>query len=377
MATYCAECGGQLPASARFCVRCGAQVMRIDGGVDTAPLSDLSNAPTQAIQPTQPTPTVPLVPQPPGQVSGSSTQPGAPTAPLPRASIPATPAPQSGDPGKGSGAAGPSSLGVVEQFTAWPDHAHRPEHSPEGAVERPPGWSSAEGGTHEGNFGAAPLPPGRPEEPHRKTPVWPVLLVLTLLVVGGVVSAFPALRGGNTPAPSPVTSASAAASSPAPSSTGLFSTATPSTTPPNADAQETRVAVGQVLDAGRGSRSTLVQGIDTYCSKKDKDGGKAQIEEALQGRMAQLAKLNEVGDAPFRKIDGGTDARDKLKAALRASAAADQVYVQMATAGTVCQGGLELAQANEQASAAKKAFLDTWNPLMTTAKLQPLANDDL
>ena len=69
--------------------------------------------------------------------------------------------------------------------------------------------------------------------------------------------------------------------------------------------------------------------------------------------------------------------RDRLKAALQASAAADQDYVQMAAAGTVCQGDDGLTQANAKASAAKKSFLDAWHPLMTAAKLQPLASDDI
>jgi len=279
-------------------------------------MSEVSN------EPTRPIPATPA-PAPPAAVVGMS----APAAP---------PAAQAG-----------ARTPIQDQFAAWPDAAQeRPDAGP-------------------------PLLPGRPDDGARRAPAWPIVVV-ALLLVGGLIWAFSALRGGDSLAApkSPGTAVAGSTTTPTtPSST--------TSTGADPDAQAARVAVSEILDAGRGSRSTLVQGITSYCTKGDKATGKTQMDDALQGRMAQLAKLNDIGDEPFRKLPSALDARDKLKAALQASAAADQVYVQMAAAGTVCQGDDGLTQANAKASAAKKSFLDAWNPLMTAAKLQPLASDDI
>lgn len=334
MPRYCAVCGAQLPLSARFCVTCGQQVVSGEGSAAPAAAAPVRGGSDQ--------PTAPIAEADRDADLAAAAPPVPPTPP--RGSTPTTPVRQ---PPR-----------ISEQFAAWPDHA-----------QEPPAGQQA---TAYVVTGASPLPAGRPAERDRNRPTWPLLVAVAVLLVAGLIWAVMALRGGGDPAPVAVPSASSTSGSASPTSSSSAATTTV-----NAGAQAARVAVGQILDAGRGSRTTLVQGYDAYCTKRDKAGGKAQIDEALQGRMAQLAKVNAVGDEPFAKLPGGLDARDKLRAALQAAAAADQIYVQMAAADTVCQGGMELTQANTKASSAKKTFLDAWNPLMTAAKLQGLTNDDL
>jgi hypothetical protein len=358
MARFCAQCGASLPPSARFCVSCGHQV---DGAVP-ASASGISASASEIDQPTAPMTQAgpPAVAPPPAASSPSGAPPRAESPPL------ADTAPiRGGAQGQGDSAAPhvERPAGVFDQFAAWPDH-------PDARTGRS---AAPYGGSGSGASALAATPSARGEDPDRlgrKPPTWPLLVAVAVLLVAGLIWAFMALRGGGGPSPSASTSAAA--------SSGTVASSSPApTTTLNAEAQAARVAVGQILDSGRGSRTTLMQGIEAYCTKGDKPGGKAQIDEALQGRMAQLAKVNDVGDGPFAKVKGGIDARDKLRAALQASAAADQVYVQMANAGTICQGGLELTQANAHASTTKKTFLDTWNPIMTAAKLQPLGYDEI
>lgn len=212
------------------------------------------------------------------------------------------------------------------------------------------------------------MPYGQAPPSRRRTSSWPFLLLLAIVLVGGMVWAFMGLRPtGERPVATGTTASSTTAT------TGSSAATTDAGTAP----QEARSAIGAVLEAGRGSRNTLVQGVDTYCSKKNKTAGTKLMGEALSGRTKQLAKMNEVGDEPFRAVEGALAARDKLKAALQASAETDQVYVRMADAGTVCSGSSELTQANAKASAAKAAFLAAWNPIMTKATLPLLKEDDI
>lgn len=368
MPRFCAECGAQLPLGARFCVRCGTQVPTVESSADrvaadasaaamTAPAATaegMASDGTRASDAAAPAcgvdaPTAPM--EAAGEV---------PTLPAPVVPAPVVPSPLGRAPGQGD--PGPSdrpTMSVSDQFAAWPDAPGAAPGGTAGYDDPPPLLPPT--ATH----------PGSGSEPagERRAPAWPLLVGVAVLLVVGLIWAFVALRGGGNDAAKPTTSPT--------QTTGAASGTSATTSAANAEAQAAREAVGQVLDAGRGSRSTLVQGISAYCSKGDKAAGQAQMSDALQGRMAQLAKLNEVGDGPFKNVTGGLVARDKLKAALQASAGADQVYVQMAAAGTVCQGSIELSQANTAASTAKKAFLDQWNPIMTGAKLQPLTNDDI
>lgn len=355
MSRYCSSCGAQLPQEARYCASCGraAPTATARRGADG---DDAATAPYAAVgEPTRP---ADAEDEPRGTLREHPA-----TSPLP--SRPEPP--------------GASSATISAQFAAWPDDA-RPV--------RDAGSAGAAGGDRWDPLGAGSTGdvPAR-----RRKPTWPVLVLLAVVVLACLAWAFSSLRGGGPTGPmaavgdqpstlSGVAPGGSPAVPSAPSGpndpSGTSGTGGTSESA-NADAQAARIAVAQVLDAGRGSRSTLVQGYDAYCSKSDKAGGTRQINEALQGRMAQLAKLNDVGEAPFANVRGGIVGRDKLKTALQASAAADQVYVAMASAGTVCQGSAELTRANAAASTAKKDFLDTWNPIMTEAKLQPFGNDDL
>ena len=87
----------------------------------------------------------------------------------------------------------------------------------------------------------------------------------------------------------------------------------------------------------------------------------------------------EAGDEPFREVRGGPDARDKLRAALQASADADEIYLRLAQEGTLCARSQDpdLVAANRSATTAKDSFLATWNPIARSAGVTPLASDDI
>ncbi len=155
-------------------------------------------------------------------------------------------------------------------------------------------------------------------------------------------------------------------------------TATTRTGPTEERAKAASDAIHAALGRGQGSRETLVRGISTFCGG-DRAAGQQQIREALEGRLAQLAKLNEAGDDPFREVRGGSDARDKLRAALQASADADEIYLRQAQDGSLCSRAQapELVAANRSATTAKDSFLATWNPIARAAGVAPLASDDI
>lgn len=381
MARYCPECGAQLPTSARFCVSCGSQV---PGAAHAAERPEPPTSSAAECSATEPTPTVP---GDDGLEPTAALDPVTPpsSAPVASASSPRRPS-------------APASMS--EQFSAWPDGPHEPSAwdapreapvppgygppPPVGYGAPPPGYGSTapggygeppyQGGPHQAMptspmGGYPPVSPGydmtgQGVEERRRTPLWP-LVALAVLVVAGLLWAVLALRPD---------SGKEQGASPAPSSPTISSS---STTPVASKAQTARAAVGSILEAGRNSRSTLRQGIDAYCTKKDKEGGARQMQEALDGRTAQLTKLNEIGDGPFQDVAGALAAREALKSALQASAEADQVYVRMAAAGTVCAGSAELTQANAKASAAKATFLGAWNPIMEREKLAPFKEDDI
>ncbi|WP_240322643.1 hypothetical protein [Austwickia chelonae] len=297
----------------------------------------------------------------------------------------------------------PRSDTMADQFSAWPDDIDD-QPSPWGGPQGGPGATAqmgaartaqapfapgiggqgipqgghpggypaqGRGGLEEQMYGDGQPSYGEGGGKKRGVPLVPVVLVIAVLLIGAVIFALTSMGGSSK-------SAKPTAKAPVVTTTKASSSTTTSTaSDPASRAQAARSAVGSVLDAGRGSRLTLVQGIDAYCSKGDKEGGKRQMDDALKGRLAQLAKLDELGDAPFKDIPEGSRARDQLKAALQASADADQIYMHMATAGTVCQGSSELTQANSKASSAKETFLSSWNPLMSSSKLPGLKAEDI
>ncbi|SEW40655.1 zinc-ribbon domain-containing protein [Austwickia chelonae] len=374
MARYCPECGAELPASARFCVSCGSPAKaKHDAG-----------------------PGAPAGAKPASQDQSTAAMPaaGGSTAMMPPvtegAGQAAPPAPRR-----------PRSDTMADQFSAWPDDIDdqpSPWAGPQGGPPATAQMGAARTaqtpfvpgvggqvppGMDRGNPGGYPAQGRGLEEQmygegsygeggggKRRIPLVPVVLGVAVLLIGAVIWALTSMQGSSKPA-------KPAAKAPVVTTTKPSSSTTSAPSDPASRAQAARSAVGSVLDAGRGSRLTLVQGIDAYCSKGDKEGGKRQMDDALKGRLAQLAKLDEVGDGPFKDIPEGPRARDQLKAALQASADADQIYMHMATAGTVCQGSSELTQANSKASSAKETFLGSWNPLMSSSKLPGLKAEDI
>lgn len=252
-------------------------------------------------------------------------------------------------------------------FGAWPDEAPRDPWSGASAAARRAG--PAGGSAPHGTTGAVG-PTARRRSPY----VFPaaagmaVVLVVAALVWGTT-------QRGMAPDALPMPAVATVLGTTQPTSDA--------TTSPDAasiNVKRSSDAFAATLRSGQGSRETLVRGIATYCDGEDKTAGQRQIQEALQGRLAQLAKLTELGDEPFREVSGAPAARDKLRAALQAAADADQVYLRMAEEGSLaCPAGdtPDLLTANEKASAAKEAFLASWSPIATGAGLAPVSRDDI
>lgn len=216
----------------------------------------------------------------------------------------------------------------------------------------------------------APFEGGGPPS-RRRALVWPVVAVAVLLVIAAV--AFTALSrdGDRDSQGAPTASGNGNTGS-------ARETTTSRTGPAEERAKAASDAIHSALGRGQGSRETLVRGISTFCGG-DQTSGRQQIREALEGRLAQLAKLNEAGDDPFRDVRGGLDARDKLRAALQASADADEIYLRLAQEGALCSRteASELVGANRSATTAKDSFLATWNPIARSAGVAPLTSDDI
>lgn len=355
MARYCPECGSQFAPQAKFCVSCGS------------PVPTLRAAET-ADDPTVPAPLVPDE---------------APEAP---ASAPAPAGVSEGDPTHRVTRSRPITQPLDPGLMAWPDETdrHRPAGVGGGAGFGAGGFGAGgfgaggagAGGSGAGGAGAggatpAGLPPQGGGRSRRVALVWPVVAVAVLLVIAAV--AFTALsRGGDRDSQASPTSAESG------NTASTRETTTSGTGPSEQGAKAASDAIHSALGRGQGSRETLVRGISTFCGG-DQAAGRQQIREALEGRLAQLAKLNEAGDDPFRDVRGGLDARDKLRAALQASADADEIYLRLAQEGALCSRtqAPELVGANRSATTAKDSFLATWNPIARSAGVAPLTSDDI
>ncbi len=127
--------------------------------------------------------------------------------------------------------------------------------------------------------------PARRRRPH----VLPAASAAVVLVVAALV--WGATQRGMAPDAPPMPAAATAL--------GTTQPTTDATTSPDAasiNAKRSSDAFAVTLRSGQGSRETLVRGVATYCDGEDKTAGQRQIQEALQGRLAQLAKLTELGD---------------------------------------------------------------------------------
>lgn len=382
MVRYCADCGAQLSQSARFCVSCGAAAPPAAGtGSSGAPRRGGGSSGYDA--PTQPHASVSgygddIVarrspasdPARTEQYSGGGARGGSQSAPE-DGTVAMTPFPAASTPPPAPRRARPNM--VADQFSAWPDEFDegRAAADPAATAVAPPAVQSYQPVQY-----AEPEPASRstgyPEDGgdrSRQAISWPMALVgLSVVLIIGMLIVFLNQPDNPTPAANP----SAPAAKPSAAAT---SSSAPSD--PAAQAQEARKAIGKILEVGRGSRATLVEGLQLYCNKSDKDGGTKLIRDALNGRLAQLAKINEVGEEPFKALPGAMQARERLRAALQASADADQIYARMAESGNACQSPADLTKANREATASKTAFLDSWNPLMETNKLPKLVADDI
>ncbi|MBW3085122.1 hypothetical protein KEM60_01318 [Austwickia sp. TVS 96-490-7B] len=391
MVRYCLECGAQLPSQARFCVSCGAAITGVDSAGAAARRESSVELSTAAMAPITPGPSPALTPEQlaaaAGMAGGAATakidtpfpagDAGAATAKFDTAAA-GGPAPTAKIAPPRPTYRGVSRDGVSQQFAAWPDDDD-PWEAPEESAPQAPPTRRGGGARHEAaepetgsRTAARRYADAQEMSGRRRGMVVPIVAGAAALCVLGIGAMVWTLNSGNgVPAPEPVPNPPSVA--PAVPTTDKETSASGT----EAKAQAARAAVLEALEAGKGSRTTLVQGIDTYCSKRDREGGSKLMTEALQGRMAQQAKLGEMGDTAFADLPGAKDARDKLKEALQASAEADQIYVRMARSGTVCHNSSELAQANSKASQAKQNFLRAWNPIMTANKKPEMKADDI
>ncbi|MEP7161299.1 MAG: hypothetical protein ABI746_09355 [Dermatophilaceae bacterium] len=326
MARYCPECGSQFTPQAKFCVSCGSPV---PGSAPTASDVDAATVSSATLDGTGPTPHVP-------RASSASADSGSGTAPM------------------------------NAGFVGWPDEIPDPWSGASAAI---PGAGPASGSGLHGTMDPVGSNPARRRRPY----VLSAASVAVVLVVAAL--AWGATQRGVAPdAPSAPAAATVL---------GTTQSTTDATSSPDAattDVKRSSDAFTATLRSGQSSRETLVRGIATYCDGEDKAAGQRQIQEALQGRLAQLAKLTELGNEPFREVSGAPAARDKLRAALQASADADQVYLRMAEEGSLaCPVGdaPDLVTADQKASAAKESFLASWNPIATGAGLAPMSREDI
>ncbi len=213
----------------------------------------------------------------------------------------------------------------------------------------------------------APARPSRPSR-HRSTVITLILALaaagITAAVTFAAVSARPDQGRPATSSPA-VTSARPSPSAPAPSSS-----------PPSAAMLASRqaAAVNTLLGSSVATRRALQGAVSEARDCTNLSGAVSQIQDAVDQRSTEYSQASALS---ISGLPDGTIVKTDLTAALRSSLEADRDY--LAWAQQLELGCVPAAQssaydaayaADEQANAAKEAFVQVWNPVAARYGIQ-------
>jgi serine/threonine protein kinase len=205
--------------------------------------------------------------------------------------------------------------------------------------------------------------PGR--SPRRRPRVIGLVVALAVTGIATAVAigvAWPTGSARDRPASSPA-AISAPPSSPAP-------TATPTPTPAAVLAPRQAAAVDDLLSSSAATRTALQGAVSQARACTNLSGAARQIQDAVNQRSTEYSQASALSTSA---LTDGTIVKTDLTAALRTSLDADRDYLawarQQLTLG--CAAGAQsdaynaAYDADQQANAAKEAFVQVWNPVAT------------
>ncbi len=224
----------------------------------------------------------------------------------------------------------------------------------------------------------APAPPGAASPPPSKGSRRGVLI--GAIAAGVVVAALAAvflLGGSNKKEP--------AAASQTKSTTTNSSASTTSVTPPTqSPTQELAAEIDSTLQPGANARAEVVQAVNGVDScQTDPNDAITSLQDAINTRQSMLTGVQSV---QWNLVQQGNEVRDDVTQALNASVSADQSFIQWANfvEATGCNGNaphdanFDAAQsASTDATNAKDAFLQLWNPIAAQVGTKQYVETDL
>jgi serine/threonine-protein kinase len=199
----------------------------------------------------------------------------------------------------------------------------------------------------------------------RIRPRGPVLAAGAAVVVAAAVVSGVALSGRSAPAHPAAATPSPAASSPSPSAASPSATSSPSGP---ATASQQAAALAALLTSSGAARTALHNAVNQVGSCTNLSGAVSQLQAVVNQRAGQYGRASAL---PASALPDGPQVKSKLMAALGSSLTADRDYLSWARqqlAGgctpTSQSSAYDAAfSASQRADAAKKAFVQVWNPV--------------
>jgi len=217
---------------------------------------------------------------------------------------------------------------------------------------------------------AGPLPLGRaapggaasgPAGPHRRA----LRLALVAVVLAVILAAVVGVALSKRSAPAQSAASPPASRSASPSATGVSVTSSPSG---SALAAQQAAALGTLLKSSARARIALRQAVTQVGACTNLPGAVTRLQEVVNQRSSEYGRASALTTSA---LPGGTKVKSALVAALGSSLKADHDY--LAWAREQLSGGCTPTNqssaynaafsASQQADAAKRAFVQEWNPV--------------
>jgi serine/threonine protein kinase len=216
--------------------------------------------------------------------------------------------------------------------------------------------------------------PGRPSRPLRHRSA--VITLILALAAAGITAAVTIAAVAARPAQGRPTASSPAATSARPSPSPSPSAPAPSSSAPSASTLASRqaAAVNTLLGSSAATRRALQGAVSEARDCTDLTGAVSQIQDSVDQRSAEYSQASALS---ISGLPDGTIVKTDLTAALRSSLQADRDY--LAWARQLELGCVPATQssaydaanaADEQANAAKEAFVQVWNPVAARYGIQ-------
>jgi serine/threonine protein kinase len=222
-----------------------------------------------------------------------------------------------------------------------------------------------------------PLPLGRgvtgepdgagpgPSEPRRRALLRAALAAAALVAV--IIAAVAGVALSKQSAPAPSTASSPAGRSPSPSPSSASASAAPSPSGP-APAARQAAALGTLLTSSAAARTAVHRAVAQVGACADLPGAVRKLQDVVNQRSSEYGRASALATSA---LPGGAKVKSALVAALASSLKADQDF--LAWARQRQSGGCTPASqssaysaafsASQQADAAKRAFVQLWNPV--------------